>query len=174
MTFIELLRYQMDDAWRFLERAMDGVDDNMIHWEPAPGSWGLRDREGHWCLDFHTSDKTPPGPKTIGWLAAHLGACKEIHFDMLFGPGKKKWDELVIPGNADELRKYLKAEHRLLREKLDLLGPEDLKKPAPKPSDIGKDIAVWQVLWYDIYHDIEHAGQIFQVRNEYLNRSGFS
>lgn len=93
---------------------------------------------------------------------------------MLFGTGKKKWEELVIPGTAEELWKYIKNMHRPLRVKLDHLSAEELLRPAPKPSDIGKEITVWRVLWYDIYHDIEHGGQIFQVRNEYLNRSGFS
>ena len=62
LTLLEMLEEQMDDAWHFLLRATDGIDDVLLHWEPAPGSWGLRLTEGRWRLDYQIPDPLPPGP----------------------------------------------------------------------------------------------------------------
>ena len=121
MTFKELLQFQMDNAWRFIMLAMNDIDDDMLHWEPAPNCWGLRNKEGRWCLDFYDPEPIPPGPKTIGWLAGHLAACKEMHYDLLFGKGEKDWDNLVIPSDADGMREYLQDVHQPLNSALDNL-----------------------------------------------------
>ncbi len=172
MTFKGLLEFQMDSAWKFLERAVEGIDDDMLHWEPAPGCWGLRDNAGRWCLDFYVPNPLPPGPKTVGWLMAHLATCKEMHYDILFGSGRKDWEKLDLPGGADDMRRYLNEVHFPLRKKLEQLDIKSLEKPVPHRSDDSKTIPLWQIICFDIYHDYEHGGQIFQVKNEYMSRCG--
>jgi hypothetical protein len=167
ITVLSLLKAQMDEGWNYLARAVEGVDDALLHWEPAPGSWGLRRKNGHWKLDYHIPDQITPGPKTIGWLIAHLATCKEIHTDLLFGSGRKSWSDLSIPGHTVGLRQYLERSHRILRGSLDQLKTEDLHHCIRKPSDSGHELTVWQALCFDIHHDFQHGGQIFQVRNEY-------
>lgn len=165
-----MLKKQMDDAWCFLSRAMDGVDDIMLHWAPSPGSWGLRLKGGRWRLDYHLPDPIPPGPKTIGWLAAHLATCKEMHGNILFGDGRMDWDDLVIPGDAEGLKQYLNKAHQDLRRGLESLEDDDLIRQISTTSNSGEKLYLWQALWFDIHHDFEHGGQIFQVRNEYTMR----
>jgi hypothetical protein len=170
ITLISLLKKQMDSAWALVVRAMEDVDDEMLHWKPAPGCWGLRLVNGLWQLDYHVPEPIPPGPKTIGWLAGHLATVKERHYNLCFESGDKDWGDLVIPGDAEGLRGYLARAHRPLRDALDHLEDADLMRNIPARTDEGEELALWQGLWFDIYHDIEHGGQIFQIKNEYRNR----
>ncbi|UCD94891.1 MAG: DinB family protein, partial [Candidatus Zixiibacteriota bacterium] len=89
MTVASLLAKQMDSAWELVLRAMEDVDDEMLHWKPAPGCWRLRLVDGLWKLDYHVPKPIPPGPKTIGWLAGHLATVKEIHYNYCFESAKK-------------------------------------------------------------------------------------
>ena len=170
LTTPDILRKQMDDAWCFLTRAINGVDDVLLHWEPSIGSWGLRLKDGRWLLDYPIPDPIPPGPKTIGWLIGHLATCKEMHCNILFGSGQKKWDRLTIPGDADKLIEYLHHTHQNLRRELDHCTEAALEHWILTTSDSGERLKLWQALWFDIYHDFQHGGQIFQIRNEFAMR----
>lgn len=171
MNAIELLRKQMEEAWGLVERAMVDVNDDMLHWEPAPGSWGLRLRKGRWQPDYHIPDPIPPGPKTIGWLAAHIAACKEMYYEYAFGPRQKNWDDLNIPGDVEGLHQYLKRTHEPFKHVLDQLDESDLK--VLTSTNWGEEKPIWWILWTMIYHDLEHGGQIFQVKNEYINKTRY-
>ncbi len=166
MDPVNLLKFQMDEAWGILSRAMAEVDDAMLRWTPSPcGCWELRLKDGKWQPDYHGEQPLPPGPKTIGWLAAHLATCKEMYFEYAVGERKKTWDELYIPGNAEGMRSYLKRTHELLRQKLEKLGAGDLDESTL--TNWGERKPVWWILSIMAQHDLEHGGQIWQVRNQY-------
>jgi len=166
ITVVTLLRNQLDDAFDLVRKAMADVNNSMIHWEPAPGCWGLRLRNGQWFPDF---DKPrPPAPKTIAWLAAHLAGCKDMYYEYAFGPAKKKWKDLEGPGDAINLRLYLENTQNALVKKLAELNDVDLDRPAL--TNWGEEKPIWWIYWIMIYHDAEHGGQIMQVKNEYRNR----
>jgi hypothetical protein len=166
MDAVTLLRLQMDEAWKTVSRAMDDVDDAMLRWTPAAGGcWELRLHAGRWRPDYHGEQPLPPGPKTIGWLAAHLATCKEMYFEYAFGPGKKSWDELTVPGDAEGMRLYLARTQAPLRRALDGLGARDLD--ASTLTNWGETKPVWWILSTMVLHDLEHGGQIWQVRNQY-------
>jgi hypothetical protein len=168
MNAISLLKQQMDDAWDLVRRAMADVDDTMLHWEPVPaGCWGLRLRDGRWRLDYHYPDPIPPGPKTIGWLASHLATCKEMYYEYGFGPRKKTWDDLTIPGDAEGLRLYLARTQEPLRRVLESLRDDELDRVTL--TNWGEEKPVWWILWVMVQHDIEHGGQIWQVKNQYIS-----
>ena len=169
ITTLSLIKRQMDDAWTFVESALEDVDDDMLHWEPAPGCWGLRLKDGRWRFDYHIPDPIPSGPKTIGWLVSHLATCKEMHHHFCFGSGEKDWDDLIIPGDASSLKQYLAHSHGLLRGALDGLKETDLERAVGVTGRPQASLPLWQALWFDIHHDYEHGGQIFQVKNEYKN-----
>jgi hypothetical protein len=67
ISTVSLLKTEMEDAWDLLVRTVAGIDDKILHWEPAPGSWGLLLKDGRWKIDDHLPNPLPPGPKTIGW-----------------------------------------------------------------------------------------------------------
>lgn len=174
ITALTILKKQMDDARDLVERAMYDVDDEMLHWEPAPGCLGLRLVDGRWTLDHNMSSPVPPGPKTIGWLAAHLASVREIHSELCFGKGEKDWGDLVIPGDAEGLRQYLERAFREYRDAVERLDESDLEWEIVPTDDGDRKLAVWQALWFDIKHDVEHAGQIFQVKNEYATQTEYA
>src|SRR3989304_7137350 len=167
ISTVSLLKTEMEDAWDLVVRAVAGIDDKMLHWEPAPGSWGLRLKDGKWRIDHHLPNSLPPGPKTIGWLAAHLATCKEMYLEYAFGEKRKKWEDLIVPGDVDGLRHYLFDTHQPLKRRLGQLGGGDLEPMAP--TNWGEEKPTWWIFWTLIYHDAEHAGQIIQLKNEYAN-----
>ena len=167
MDAVALLKGQMDEAWDVLARAMSEVDDAMVSWRPASrGCWELRRQDGGWRPDYHGDRPLPPGPKTIGWLAGHLAGCKEMYFEYAFGPAKKTWDELTIPGDAEGLRGYLSRTQEPIRRALDGLNAPDLDRMAL--TNWGEHKPLWWILWTMASHDLEHGGQIWQVRNQYV------
>jgi hypothetical protein len=166
MDAVSLLKVQMDEAWDVVRRAMADVDDEMVHWKPASrGCWELRLCGGRWRPAYPDEKPLPPGPKTIGWLASHLAACKEMYYEYGFGAGRKSWDELSIPGDAEGLRQYLSRTQDPLRAALDGLSEEDLDRAAP--TNWGEEKPVWWILSTMALHDLEHGGQIWQVKNQY-------
>ncbi len=166
MDAAALLGLQMDEAWDLLVRGMADVDDVMLHWRPAPtGCWELRPAKGRWVPDYHGDGQRSAGPKTIGWLAAHLAACKEMYFEYAFGERQKRWDDLTVPGDAAGLRDYLVRTHAPLRRVLQDLDGDALDRPTL--TNWGESKAVWWILWTMVLHDLEHAGQIWQVKNQY-------
>ena len=170
MHLTRLLREEMTDAWAALERAMDDVTDDMLHWEPAPGCWGLRRQGGRVVLDHDRPTPILPGPKTIAWLAAHLATCKEMYHEYAFGPGRRDWEDLQIPFDAEGLRRYLSEAHRVLVADLEAMGEDDLERPVA--TNWGEARPAWWIFWTMIYHDAAHGAQIMQIKNEYRSRRG--
>jgi hypothetical protein len=167
MDAVPLLKVQMDEAWDVMSRAMADVDDAMLHWKPAPeGCWELRLNAGRWRPDYHGEQPLPPGPKTIGWLAAHVAACKEMYFEYAFGDRRKSWDDLEIPGDAEGMRRYLARWHEPLRRTLDGLSASGLDTVTL--ANWGEEKPVWWILSTMALHDLEHGGQIWQVKNSYI------
>jgi len=168
MTTLSLLREQLSFSFDLVSRAMSKIDDTILHWEPAPNSWGLRLRNDHWTLDSSAKPSPiPPGPKTIAWLAAHLATNKEMYFEYAFGSGIKTSEQLIIPSDVKGLRKYLKKTQNALVQKLTKLTENDLQQ---KMSTFwGEEKPLWWIYWIMVYHDVMHGGQIMQVKNEYKN-----
>jgi hypothetical protein len=61
---------------------LEGLTDEELHWEPAPGSWGVRPRAeatsdraagaGEWVIDFAFPEPDPPPLTTIAWRLWHV------------------------------------------------------------------------------------------------------
>lgn len=168
MNLIEFLKGRVRDSYELVISSLYEVDDQMLHWEPFPGSWGLRYNNGVWIPDFDRPNPKAPGPKTIGWLLAHIASCKEMYFEYAFGPALKQWEDLIIPGDIQGLRDYLDSMQRPLADKLELLNESDLEKPIL--TNWGAQKPVWWIYWIMLSHDIEHGGQIFQIKREYQCR----
>jgi hypothetical protein len=168
MNLAEFLKGRFQDSYDFLINSLTGVDDTMLHWEPAPGSWGLRNREGIWIPDYDKPHPIAPGPKTIAWLIAHIASCKEMYFDYAFGPAQKRWEDLKIPGDIEGLRIYLNDSQRPLKEKLEEIDDSELENVVL--TNWGDKKPVWWIYWIMFSHDIEHGGQIFHIKREYQNR----
>jgi hypothetical protein len=167
MDAVALLKFQMDEAWDTVNRAMAGVDDTMLRWTPTEtGCWELRLKAGKWLPDYHGEQPLPPGPKTIGWLAAHLAMCKEMYFEYAFGARKKTWDELTVPCDAEGMRLYLARTQQPLCQAIDGLDARNLDEITL--TNWGEAKPVWWILSTMALHDLEHGGQMWQVRNQYI------
>jgi hypothetical protein len=167
ITIKSFLKERAKGAFEQVVASMTDVDDKMLHWEPAPGSWGLRQKDGYWVPDYDQPKPKPPGPKTIGWLIAHLATCKQMYYEYAFGEAKLQWDDIVIPGDTQGLRDYLNNWQTRLVGRLDNLSEADFEQNVL--TNWGEKKPIWWIYWIMIYHDIEHGGQIFQLKREYQN-----
>lgn len=60
-------------AWKRLRARLDGLDDDEYLWEPVPGCWTIRPRNGDlWRPDFSVLPPDPPPFTTIAWRVAHI------------------------------------------------------------------------------------------------------
>lgn len=63
-------------VWERTRARLAGLGDDEYVWEPAPGSWSLRERPGgRWRIDLVLPAPTPAPFTTIAWRIAHLIQC---------------------------------------------------------------------------------------------------
>ena len=99
------------NVWRYV----DGLTDDELHWEPAPGMWGLRlktevrtDRTaeemwpGNYFLDcFRDTDDSVAPFTTIGWRLAHV-VIVTWNWNVVL-TGVEEPPEPPLPGDAESL-----------------------------------------------------------------------
>ena len=70
-----------------LSRVWDGLTDDELFWEPAPGAWNVRPRDecdtahpygaGDWLADTQLPEPDPVPMATIAWLLWHMASMPE-------------------------------------------------------------------------------------------------
>lgn len=70
---LQTIRWQFDLTWRLADVHLPLLTDAACLWEPAPGSWTVRQStDGKWRADWAESEPNPAPPATIGWLTWHV------------------------------------------------------------------------------------------------------
>ncbi|HET9512393.1 MAG TPA: DinB family protein, partial [Gemmatimonadales bacterium] len=67
------------------------------------------------------------GPASIAWLTWHLGFWWSMVLDHSFGEGRLVREEVVWPGDADSVRRWLEALQDRWRTVLEILTDDDLQ-----------------------------------------------
>ena len=181
---VTLLAIEMDEAYQFIRRVVDGLTDEEFFWEPVPGCWTVHpDESGRWVVDYAIPDPQPSPFTTIGWRLVHVAACKIMYHEYAFGPGKLTWDEIDYPHTAAGSITWLEEGHARLRAALD-----DLSGADPSPMHTDRDFATsasgqaleemrltnwgeawptWRIFWTMISHDLHHGAEIGCLRDLY-------
>ena len=141
---------------RFADSAFDGQ-----HWHAVMRNLG--------SLQSDDWDWTPPeGERTIREIVCHIGECKLMFVDQLFGDGTLSWDdpEMAEPvrasGSVDEAIAWLRKTHAVFREGIAGCTDDELATMPTgyweKPAELQWSIEVL------IQHDVYHAGEINHIR----------
>ena len=160
----ELLARQMEDAFSFIRRAVEGLTDDEFSWEPVPGSWRVyRGDDGRWTYDYQLPEPDPSPFTTIGWRLFHVASCKVMYHEYAFGPGRITWDTIEVPHTAVDTIAMLEHGQALLVADVAALADPDLGEE--RPTNWGERWPTWRILWTMVHHDLWHGGEIGAVRD---------
>ena len=107
---VDLLRRQLDEAWRVIEPNLVGLTDDEYFWEPVVGCWGVRRRseattslvwgKGEWVVENSWTPPSPPPFTTIGWRLMHAYDCTNDYVSRGLWLGPASWNDTEVPGSA--------------------------------------------------------------------------
>lgn len=107
---VTLVTRQLDIAWALFEYHLDGLDDALCLWEPAPRCWTVRpDERGRWVADWQVPEPDPVPAVTIGWLTWHIGYWWTTTLGHCFDTGAPEREEITWPGSADAAARWLRG-----------------------------------------------------------------
>lgn len=138
------LHEQLDWHWRTQARPrLEGLTDEELHWEPVPGSWGVRPADaeapasatyrtgsGDWLIDWAFPEPEPAPVTTIAWRLGHvvvgvLGARVHSHF----GGPVAEYPTWAYAGTATEVLRQLDEGYAAWSAGVRSLTPEALAAP---------------------------------------------
>jgi len=141
---------------RFADSAFDGQ-----HWHAVMRNLGsLRDDDWDW--------KPPGGERTIRQIVRHIGKCKLMFANQLFGDATRSWDDPEVngagrsDGSVEEAVAWLREAHAAFRDGIAGCTDDDLAMTPDgywgKPRELQWSIEVM------VQHDVYHAGEINHIR----------
>lgn len=131
---LDALRWQFGLAWRLAEYHLPHLTDEACLWEPAPGSWTVRQSaDGQWRPDWADAEPDPAPPATIGWLTWHLIWWWSGLLAAVRGEGVPSREQVFWPGTAAAIIARLQHLHAQWSDELQKLGPGDLNRPLAYP-----------------------------------------
>src|SRR5918993_1180959 len=142
-----------------LDRRLTGLSDAEFFREPAPGcpTWTVRrdaSAPSGWQIDHDFPAPDPPPVTTIAWRLVHLANGNWIRWEHAFGPGKRMFPDLEVPGDAAGAIAYWRASREPVTAWLAGAGDADLAavRPTPLADPIPAGITVRILLDEQIHH----------------------
>ena len=131
---LQTLRWQFQLTWRLAELHLPKLTDAACLWEPAPGSWTVRQAaDGIWQPDWIVPEPDPPPPVTIAWLTWHLIWWWSGLLAAFRNERPSAHDEVAWPGSAAAVVQRLESMSREWAEVLSGLNEDDLERPFAYP-----------------------------------------
>jgi uncharacterized damage-inducible protein DinB len=169
LAAIELIRWEMEEAYRPFRDRLDGLSEEEFWWEPVAGSWTLHRRsDGRWYGDYEEPDPEPAPFTTIAWRLNHIAACKVMYHEYAFGAREITWDTIEVPATVESAIAMLERGHAFLVEDLARLD-DDRELERPRLTNWGEEWPTRDIFWTMIWHDAHHGGEIGAVRDLYLH-----
>jgi len=178
---------QVDWWWRALfRRRLDGLTDEELWWEPAPGCWTLHaDESGAFRYEW------PPGSlgetespfTTIAWRLCHMGCSGMAQWAMAMEgdpAAQPRSYDLAFPAAAAEAVAFLDGWWERWRAAVRALSEDDLWRPladtgmgvdAPRMRLGGDDPFVNHLL-HQQRELIHHGAEVSLLRDLYRARGG--
>ncbi|HEX6301996.1 MAG TPA: DinB family protein [Acidimicrobiia bacterium] len=152
---------------------LQGLTDEELLWEPAPGSWTVRRLEDGSSTPSSDSPWWAPEadaepPRTLAWSIGHLGAGSLIRADWLVG------DHEMVEGpdwpmTADEAIPLLREGLEAWRSGLDQMSDEDLDTVGRSayPGGLDPQLPLLDIVWWVNKELLWHAAEIWYARDLY-------
>ncbi|MFP3882879.1 MAG: DinB family protein [Actinomycetota bacterium] len=166
---------QWDYVTEQLFGRLEGLTDDELLWEPAPGSWTVRRTEAgvsepssdSWWSP--TPDREPP--RTLAWSIGHLGSGTMIRADWLVGD-HELLEVANWPMTANEAIPFLEEGLRAWRSGLDQMDDEDLDTVGRSafPHGLDPQLPLLDIVWWVNKELLWHAAEIWYVRDLYAAR----
>lgn len=144
----ETLGRQLDIAWKLTRFHLDGLTTEDCLWRPA--KTGLHVRladDGTWRADWPESEGYEIGPPSIAWITWHVGYWWSMALDHSFGEGTLTRDNVVWPGDAQRVTRWVDDLHRRWVESLAALTDADFESTErtrwPFANRPLADVAAW-------------------------------
>ena len=83
--------------------------------------------DGRWRADWPDHEGYDVGPPSIAWLTWHLGFWWSMVLDHSFGRGTLSRENVLWPGNADDVREWLGGLQGQWRVALEQVADEELQ-----------------------------------------------
>ena len=117
---------QFETASKLTNFHLDGLTTEECLWLPSRrGLHVHRLSDGRWRADWPDHDDV--GPPSIAWLTWHLGFWWSMVLDHSFGRGTLSRENVLWPGNADDVREWLGGLQGQWRVALEQVADEELQ-----------------------------------------------
>jgi DinB superfamily len=165
---IELLKYQMEEAYQMVWDRLQGVTDDEYFWQPVPDCWTVfRQANGRWTYHYELPTPQPHPFTSIAWRVTHIALCKIMYHEYAFGPAELTWHTIETPSSvAEALAVLARGQRLLIKELANLSGDADLD--VLRRTNWGETWPTWRIFWTMIHHDAQHGGEIGCIRDLYL------
>ena len=128
------LQWQFQLTWRLASLHLPALTDEACLWQPAPGSWTVRQAsDGSWRPDWSVPEPDPAPPTTIGWLTWHLIWWWGGLLAALRDEPPPAHDAVAWPGSADAVVRQLDSLAAEWADLLAALDEADLERPLAYP-----------------------------------------
>jgi hypothetical protein len=119
---------QFETAWKLTSFHLDRLGTEECLWRPArEGLHVHRGDDGMWRADWPDHERYDLGPSSIAWITWHVGFWWSMVLDHSFGDGTLSREQVVWPGNADDVREWLGRLQREWRAVLEHATDDDLR-----------------------------------------------
>jgi DinB superfamily len=158
-----LLTRQLEHAVAAARFAVDGVTDDELGWEPAPGCWTIEvDGAGRRRLEFVFGQDRPP-VTTIEWRLGHLGVWTIAYHDWIFGDATMRGEDVEIPAGPASMVAWLHdAQDRFVTATAAL---DDARLDADRPTQWDGLLPAWQLVWAIVAEHFHHGAEIGLLRD---------
>ena len=165
-TRVDLLAFQMEEAYSVMRRRLDGLTDEEFTWSPVPDPWTVyQDEDAGWTYHYEEPDPEPAPFTTIGWRLVHVALCKVIYHEWAYGPRPLNFINVENPRNVASSISMLEQGQALLVEDLSSLSDDDLDTEVL--TNWGEAWPAWRIFWTMIDHDSHHGAEIGVLRDLY-------
>jgi hypothetical protein len=164
---------QWDYMTGVLAQRLDGLSDEEYLWEPAPGSWSVRQGEDGrvkadaevWAPDG--TAVTPP--RTLAWSIGHLASGVAQRADWLTGSHSLRSADVSWYLEAHQGVEALNAALRAWRDGLTTMTDTDLDTigRSAYPDGLDPQLPLLDIVWWVNKELLFHAGEIWLVRDLY-------
>jgi uncharacterized damage-inducible protein DinB len=153
-------------SWVRLEERLVGLDDEEYFWEPVARCWTVRrdtSAPSGWQIDYEWPAPEPPPFTTIAWRMVHVANGNWIYWEHAFGPAKRNFIDLEVPGSAATAITYLRASREPVTRWLATATEADLA--GLRTTHLGMQLPAIEIVGILIDEQTHHGAEIGLLRD---------